>query len=531
MKKIEIYDTTLRDGAQSEDISFSVEDKLRIARKLDHIGIAFIEGGWPGSNPKDLLFFEAIKKAPPRASRIVAFGATRKAENKVSADPNIRALLDAGTSVVTLFGKSWNLHVSDVLGITLAKNLQLISDSILYLKSHRREVFYDAEHFFDGFLSQPDYAMKTLQQAKQAGADRIVLCDTNGGMMPWQVEKILQTVLKEVDGKMLGIHTHNDSEMAVVNALTAVRMGVTQVQGTINGHGERCGNANLCSVIANLELKMGFSSLPKGRLADLQDISKAVSEIANLPHNKHLPYVGDAAFAHKGGIHVQAVRKNSETYEHVSPSMLGNRQRILISDYSGRSNILAKAKEYGVPMTADHPHLTTILKELKEREHEGFQYEGADGSFELMIRKQIEGHKPFFNLIGFHVRVEKQADNKEPLSEATVRVEVGGQIEHSAAIGNGPVSALDLALRRSLEKFYPILSTVKLIDYKVRVLNAGNGTGSKVRVFIESGDGERQWGTVGVSENIIEASWQALIDSIEYKLLNGRQKKKPVDKA
>lgn len=519
MQIVEIYDTTLRDGAQSEDVSFSVEDKLRIVQKLDELGLHYIEGGWPGANPKDITFFEEMKKIPLKSSKLVAFGATRKSRNKVSEDPNIKALAEAGTEVVTLFGKSWDLHVTEALGITLKKNLEIISDSIEYLRSQGKRVFYDAEHFFSGYLAKPDYALKTLEAAKRAGAECIILCDTNGGTMPWQLREALEVVQREIGGS-LGIHTHNDSEMAVANALTAVEIGVTQVQGTMNGFGERCGNANLCSLLPNLKLKMKINCIADDQLKRLREVSHFVSEIANLPHNKHQPYVGDAAFAHKGGIHVHAVRKNAETYEHVAPSKVGNRQRVLISDNAGKSNLLEKAKEFRIKLASDSPHLTEILEQLKEREHQGYQFEGAEGSFELMMKKALGKHKKFFDLVGFRVIVEKRKGSEETFCEATIMVEVGGQVEHTAATGNGPVNALDHALRKALEKFYPALSQVKLLDYKVRVLTASDGTGSKVRVLIESGDGEKNWGTVGVSENIIEASWQALVDSIEYKLLN-----------
>ncbi|MBI3803252.1 MAG: citramalate synthase [Nitrospirae bacterium] len=518
MRIVEIYDTTLRDGAQSEDVSFSVEDKLRIAQKLDELGLHYIEGGWPGANPKDILFFEEMKRVPLKSAKLVAFGATRKSKNKVSKDPNIKALAEAGTEVVTLFGKSWDLHVTDALGITLKKNLEIISDSIAYLRSQGKRVFYDAEHFFNGYAAQPEYALKTLDAAKRAGAECIILCDTNGGTMPWQLREALEVVQREIGGP-LGIHTHNDSEMAVANALTAIESGVTQVQGTMNGFGERCGNANLCSLLPNLKLKMKINCIADEQLKRLREVSHFVSEIANLPHNKHQPYVGDAAFAHKGGIHVHAVRKKAETYEHIAPSKVGNRQRVLISDYAGKSNLLEKAKEFRIHLASDSPHLKEILETLKEREHQGYQFEGAEGSFELMMKKALGKHKRFFDLVGFRVIVEKRKESEETLCEATIMVAVAGQVEHTAATGNGPVNALDHALRKALEKFYPALSEVKLLDYKVRVLTASDGTGSKVRVLIESGDGERTWGTVGVSENIIEASWQALVDSIEYKLL------------
>ncbi len=518
MRRVEIYDTTLRDGAQSEEISLSVEDKLRIAQKLDFLGVHYIEGGWPGSNPKDLLFFKEAKKLELKTAKIVAFGATRKANHKVSEDPTIQSLLHAGTPVVTLFGKSWNLHVKAVLGIPDKKNLQLISDSIAYLHAKGKRVFYDAEHFFDGYLANPDYAILTLLTAEEAGAESLILCDTNGGTLPWQVKEIVEKVMTAVKTP-LGIHTHNDAEMAVANALTAVAAGASQVQGTINGFGERCGNANLISIIPNLKLKMKIDCISDAQLKHLREVSRFVSEIANLPPNKYQPYVGEAAFAHKGGVHVDAVLKNTKTYEHISPALVGNEQRILISDYSGRGNILEKAKEYKIPLAPDHPRVREILQQLKELEHQGYQFEGADGSLELLMKKALGQHRRFFNLMGFRVIVEKRKEEEAPISEATIMVEVNGQIEHRAAIGNGPVNALDHALRKALQPFYPSLAEIKLLDYKVRVLAGQKGSASKVRVLSESGDGRAKWGTVGVSENIIEASWQALVDSIEYKLL------------
>ncbi|MFY9268574.1 MAG: citramalate synthase, partial [Candidatus Manganitrophaceae bacterium] len=434
MRTVEIYDTTLRDGAQSEDVSFSVEDKLRIAQKLDELGLHYIEGGWPGANPKDILFFEEMKKIRLKSAKLVAFGATRKSKNKVSDDPNLKALVEAGTDIVTLFGKSWDLHVTDALGITLKKNLEIISDSIEYLRSQGKRVFYDAEHFFNGYLADSEYALKTLEAAKRAGAECIILCDTNGGMMPWQIREALEVVQREIGGN-LGIHTHNDSEMAVANALTAVELGVAQVQGTVNGFGERCGNANLCSILPNLKLKMKIPCVSDEQLRHLREVSHYVSEIANLPHNKHQAYVGDAAFAHKGGIHVHAVRKKAETYEHVPPAKIGNRQRVLVSDYAGKSSLLEKAKEYRIHLAPDSPHLKEILQVLKEREHEGYQFEGAEGSFELLMRKALGKHKPFFDLISFRVIVEKRSAEESAvithreegtLCEATIMLKVGG---------------------------------------------------------------------------------------------------------
>ncbi len=521
MRQIEIYDTTLRDGAQSEEMSFSVEDKLRISQKLDFLGVHYIEGGWPGANPKDLLFFKEAKKLTLKTATIVAFGSTRKAGNKVSEDPTLKSLLHAGTEVVTLFGKSWNLHVKDVLGVPLKQNLQLISDSIAYLHAKGKRVFFDAEHFLDGYLADPAYAVLVLHVAEQAGAARLILCDTNGGTMPWQVKEIVKAVKKEI-ATPLGIHTHNDAEVAVANTLMAVEAGVSQVQGTINGFGERCGNANLTSILPNLKLKMKYGCVSDEQLSHLVEVSRFVSEIANISPNKYQAYVGNAAFAHKGGVHVDAVRKNARTYEHIVPETVGNKQRILISDYGGRGNILEKAKEYNIPLAPDHPCVREILQQLKALEGEGYQFEGAEGSLELMMKKAVGKYRRFFQLVGFRVIVEKRKEEETPISEATIMVDVNGQIEHTAAIGNGPVNALDNALRKALQKFYPALSDIKLLDYKVRVLAAQEGSASKVRVLSESGDGHIKWGTVGVSENIIEASWQALVDSIEYKLLHDK---------
>jgi 2-isopropylmalate synthase len=525
MHFVEIYDTTLRDGAQAEDISFSVEDKLRVAERLDHLGVHYIEGGWPGSNPKDIQFFKQVRRLPLKNAKIVAFGATRKANNPVDRDPNIRALLESGTDLITLFGKSWDFHVTDALGISLKKNLELIADSIQYLRSKRKKVFYDAEHFFDGYKANPDYALKTLKEAEAAGAGCIILCDTNGGAMPWEVREIFSMVAQEIRVP-LGIHAHNDSEMAVANSIIAVELGAVQVQGTVNGFGERCGNANLCSILPNLKLKMKVDCISDEQLGHLKEVSRFVTEIANQSPDKHQPYVGDSAFAHKGGVHVHAVRKNPLTYEHVRPDLVGNRQRILVSDYAGRSVLLGKANEFRIRLKKKSPKLTHLLETLKELESQGFQFEGAEGSFELLMRKAEGTHRRFFDLIGFRVIVEKRREREEPISEATITVKVGDHVEHTAAVGNGPVNALDHALRKALDKFYPQLKEMKLLDYKVRVLAANKGTSAKVRVLIESGDRNGKWGTVGVSENIIEASWQALVDSVEYKLLQDQKKRR-----
>lgn len=516
-RTLEIYDTTLRDGAQAEDVTFSADDKVLVARKLDELGVQYIEGGWPGANPKDIEFFRMIKTVPLQHATVVAFGATRRAQNRVQADPNLKALLDAETSTITLFGKSWQLHVTEALGISLPKNLELIADSIEYLRSRGRRVFYDAEHFFDGYKANPDYALETVRRAVDSGAERIILCDTNGGTMPWEIRDICAAVRRECCVP-LGIHAHNDTEMAVANSLVAIEAGIQQVQGTVNGIGERCGNANLCSILPNLQLKMNRAVLGD-RLVRLREVSNFVSEIANLMPNKHQPYVGDAAFAHKGGVHIHAVRKNPATYEHVIPEVVGNRQRMLMSDHAGRSGLQGKIEAYGIRLSKDNAKLNELLGTLKDLENEGYQFEGAEGSLELLMRKAVGRQRSSFELLGFRVIVEKRRADETPITEATLMVKVGDVIEHTAAVGTGPVNALDHALRRALEKFYPQLKEVKLLDYKVRVLAGSHGTGSKVRVLIESGDHKEKWGTVGVSENIMEASWQALADSIEYKLI------------
>ena len=522
---IKLYDTTLRDGSQAEDISFSLEDKVRIAERLDGLGIHYIEGGWPGSNPKDLQFFQEIKSFPLSQAKIVAFGSTCRAGTLPRKDPNLQALIEAGTEVVTIFGKSWDRHPIEALNITLDQNIEIIHRSIRFLKDHLDEVIFDAEHFFDGYKNNPQYALSTLMAAQEAKADWIVLCDTNGGTFPDEV----QSVIKEVKEKInipLGIHVHNDSEMAVANTILAVKEGVAMVHGTINGYGERCGNANLCSIIPNLKLKMGIDCITDDQLKKITEVSRFVSELANLPHHKYLPYVGDSAFAHKGGVHVSAIRKSDATYEHVIPERVGNHQRVLISDLSGESNILYKAAEFKIDFESNDPKIRQILDDLKRLENQGFQYEGAEGSFEILIKKALGQHKRFFELMGFRVIVEKKTEEEAPLSEATIMVRVGDRVEHTAAEGNGPVNALDHAIRKALEKFYPELKQVKLLDYKVRILSTKDGTGALTRVLIESGDGQSKWGTVGVSENIIEASWQALVDAIDYKLLkeeNGKE--------
>ncbi|WP_333654226.1 citramalate synthase [Dissulfurispira sp.] len=522
MRQIEIYDTTLRDGSQAEDIAFSVEDKLRITEKLDELGVHYIEGGWPGSNPKDAEYFKKVRKLPLSNSVVVAFGSTHRPRHKVQDDTNIKTLIDSKAKVITIFGKTWDFHVKEALRVSLEENLEIIHNSVAYLKKYVEKVFFDAEHFFDGYKDNPDFAIKCLLAAQDAGADCIIPCDTNGGTLPHDVKRIMQDVVKKIK-KPLGIHAHNDSECAVANSIIAVELGAVQVQGTINGLGERCGNANLCSIVPNLQIKLGYKCLTDENLTKLRDVSRFVNEIANLRHFKRQPFVGDSAFAHKGGIHVSAVRKRPETYEHVRPELVGNSTRVLISDLAGKSNIIRKAEEFNIHLEAGSPEVQGVLDTLKDLEHQGFQFEGAEASFELILKKELGLHRRFFDLIGFRVIDEKRKESEAPISEATIMVKVGKHIEHTAATGNGPVNALDNALRKALEKFYPELKSVKLHDYKVRVLTAGKGTSAKVRVLIESGDDEHKWGTVGVSENIIEASWQALVDSIEYKLLKEKE--------
>jgi len=520
---IKIYDTTLRDGAQGEEVSFTVEDKLRIAQKLDSLGVHYIEGGWPGSNPRDIHFFREAKALKLVQAKIAAFGSTCRVDVAPEDDANIQALLEAQTPVVTVVGKSWDLHVEDVLRTIPEKNLEIIERSIAYLKSHGREVVYDAEHFFDGYKANSEYALATIDAAVRGGADVIVLCDTNGGSLPQEIKSVA-TAVKARISVPLGIHCHNDSEMAVANSLVAVEAGVTHVQGTVNGYGERCGNANLISIIPNLVLKMGRSCIPMDRLKKLQEVSRFVDELANRQHNKHQPFVGDSAFAHKGGIHVSAVRRNRLSYEHIDPQLVGNYQRVLISDLSGRGNVLAKARELGIELEEGSSIAAEVLEKMKRLEAEGYLYEGAEASFEILLKKSMGRHRKAFDLVGFRVIDEKRTESEEPIAEATIMVRVDGVVEHTAAIGDGPVNALDAALRKALEKFYPAIRDVRLVDFKVRVLSGQEGTASRVRVLIESTDGIESWGTVGVSENIIQASWEALVDSIEFKLLRDEEK-------
>ncbi|HEX4836289.1 MAG TPA: citramalate synthase [bacterium] len=519
--RIFLYDTTLRDGTQGAGIALSAEDKIRIAERLDEFGIDYVEGGWPGSNPKDMEFFEQARQRTWRHTRITAFGSTRRAGIPAEHDENLNTILAAHTPAAAVFGKSWDLHVREALHTTPEENLRMIEDSVRYLRTRGVEVVYDAEHFFDGWKANPGYALATLEAAQRSGADVIVLCDTNGGSLPIEIAAGVEAARGAVDIP-LGIHTHNDSDLGVANTLVAVRCGAVHVQGTVNGIGERCGNANLVSIIPNLQLKMGYRCVPQASLTRLGELSRYVSELANMAPNDYQSFVGRNAFAHKGGVHVSAVMAHPPTYEHIPPEAVGNQRRVVISDLSGRSNVLYKAQEMGVDLSKDRPEVREILAALKRLEHEGYQFEGAEASFELLMRRTMGQHTPAFTLKGFGVMVQKRQDGG-CTAEASIRVAVDGQEEHTAAEGNGPVHALDRALRKALERFYPEIRRVRLIDYKVRVLNADAATAARVRVLIQSTDGTRTWGTVGVSENVVEASWQALVDSLDYVLLSPRQ--------
>ena len=517
MTQVELYDTTLRDGAQYEGISLSVEDKLAIAEKLDLLGVHYIEGGWPGSNPKDAEFFERARDLNLNGAVLTAFGSTRRADVSVEDDPQVASLLAADTPVVTLVGKSWDLHVHHILETSLEENLAMIADSVACVVADGRRAFFDAEHFFDGYKANPDYAIQTVVAAAQAGADCVVLCDTNGGALPSEIAEVVAAVRLASDVQ-LGIHTHNDSDLAVAGALAAVDAGVTHVQGTINGYGERSGNANLLSVIANLKLKKGVDCVTNEQLTALTEVARYVAEVANMPPPTSQPYVGASAFAHKGGLHASAVAKVEHSYQHVPPEVVGNGKRVLVSELAGRSNILFKAREMGIDAELTQAQARDLLQTVKVNESRGFQYEGAEASFELLVRRSFPGHRPPFDLVDFTIVVDKRNQGPEnpASSRAMLKLGVGPDIMHTAAEGNGPVSALDLALRKALMGFYPELESVRLTDYKVRVVDQGAGTGAVVRVLIESTDGERTWSTVGSSENIIEASWMALSDSLEW---------------
>jgi 2-isopropylmalate synthase len=513
---IEVYDTTLRDGTQGENVSLSVDDKLRVTQLLDDLGVAYIEGGWPGSNPKDAAYFERVRALDLKHAKITAFGMTCRVGGTPEDDANIQALLDAQTPTVTVVGKTSLLHVYDVIRATPDENLRLIRESIAYLKAQGREVIYDAEHYFDGYKLDAGYAHQTLQAALDGGADALVLCDTNGGSMPWEVQEMTRAAAQAFPGVRLGIHTHNDSELAVANTLAAVREGAVQVQGTMNGYGERCGNANLCSILPNLELKMGYECLPEGSLAKLTYLSRTVSEIANMTPYNGAAYVGKSAFAHKGGMHAAAMRRSVESYQHIDPGLVGNEMRVLVSDLAGRGNMLTKAEEFGLDLSTQEA--AEIVAEIKELENRGFVFEGAEASVAMLMRRHRHDYKPPFRLVDFLVVVERR-EGRGLLAEATVKVEVDGEELHTVSGGNGPVDALDNALRKALVPVYPQLEHFHLIDYKVRILDGQNGTASTTRVLIDTQNGTRRWSTVGASTNIIEASWRALADSVEYGLL------------
>ena len=512
---IQIYDTTLRDGTQSEGFTLSGNDKIRIAQKLDELGVAFIEGGWPGSNPKDVEFFERARDLPWKNSLIAAFGSTCRVKGGPEDDANIKALIDSHTPVCTIFGKTWTLHVKDVLLTTLEDNLRIIEQAVAYLKANGKRVIYDAEHFFDGYKADSSYALETLRAAIRGGAETVVLCDTNGGTLPWEVENIIRE-LKPTLAHPFGIHTHNDSECAVVNSLVAVREGAIQVQGTINGVGERCGNANLISIMADLELKMGYCALPDGNIQNLYDLSHFVVEVANITPDEHLPFVGKSAFAHKGGVHVAAMRRNAKSYQHVEPEVVGNKMRVVVSDLSGRGNLLSKAEEHGVEV--EGAEVLPVLNEIKELESRGFSFEAAEASVAMMLKRQEYGYKPPFELVDFFVNVEHR-QGRGIFAEAMVKVRVQGELLHTAAEGNGPVNALDNALRKALLSYYPQIANFHLSDYKVRILDSDHGTEAITRVLIDTRNNTSRWSTVGASTNIIEASWRALADSVEYGLM------------
>ena len=514
--QVEIYDTTLRDGAQAEGINFSAQDKLRIAEKLDAFGVHYIEGGWPGSNPKDMEFFQQAARRKWRHAQIAAFSMTRRKGVAVENDELMRLILEAKTPVVTIVGKTWLLHVTEVLRAKPEENLGMIGDTIRYLKDHGKKVIYDAEHSFDGFADEPDYALATWQAAEKAGADCIVLCDTNGGRLPREIAAAT-TLAKSKLNCPVGIHTHNDCGFGVANAIAAVEAGAMQVQGTINGFGERTGNCNLISVIPTLQLKMGLNAVPKSSLPKLKELSEFVNEVANVRHDVRAPWVGQTAFAHKGGMHVHAIERVARSYEHVNPESVGNFRRVLVSDMSGRTNILLKARELGYQLSAEAPETRAITDQVKELEARGYEFEAAEGSLALLIGRAMKHRDPSFNVETYHVSMRR--DKKESICEATIRVRVGDEISHTVAEGDGPVNALDGALRRALVKFFPSLKAIELTDYKVRIINGATGTAAKTRVLITSSNGKREWGTVGVSENIIEASLEALVDSMEFALL------------
>ena len=522
--RIQTFDTTLRDGTQGEAVSFSVDDKLVIAQKLDELGIDYIEGGWPNSNPKDKDFFHRAKELKLKHARLTAFGSTRFAKNKVEHDPNVRALIEAETPTVSIFGKSWDLHVKRALGIDEEENLKLIGETVKFLKASGREVVYDAEHFFDGYNANSEFALRTLEAAKTAGADILVLCDTNGGNLTHRIIEVVSEVRKRFDG-VLGIHTHNDCDVAVANSIAAVEAGCTHVQGCMNGYGERCGNANLASIIANLELKLGHTTIGRENLQNLTLVARYIAELANLPMRNDQPYVGHSAFAHKGGVHVSAVLKDSATYEHVKPEMVGNRQRVLLSDLSGRGNVIYKLKQHGLEARLDDEARRQLLERVKHLEHQGYELEAAEGTFELLVREALHpGWNPF-EVVSFDVTTRMIGG-----TTATVTLRIQDSVHTATANGHGPMNALDLCLRQCLSAVYPKIKDVRLTDYKVRVLDSKKGTAAKVRVLVEWSDHRRSWATVGVSDNVIEASWLALVDAIRLELMRLTEKDENVDK-
>jgi 2-isopropylmalate synthase len=537
---LKLFDTSLRDGAQAEGVSYSTHDKLLITQELDRLGIHYVEGGWPGSNPKDNQYFKEVQALKLKQARIVAFGSTRRKGVRAAQDLNLSAIVETRAPVACIFGKSWDMQVAQALRTTLEENLAMIRDSVAYLKSRNLEVIYDAEHFFDGFRANRPYALKTLQAALEAGAECLTLCDTNGGSLPSQISEAMRIVKRVLPKAVWGIHVHNDSGCAVANTLAAVEGGATLIQGTFNGIGERCGNADLSVIIPNLQLKMGHRCLTEEQLRSITQVSRSISEITNLVPNDRQPYVGNSAFAHKGGIHVSAVSRNAATYEHVDPAAVGNKRRVLVSELSGKSNVLLKAKDMRVDFAKDKKATQLILEALKKREAEGYHYEGAEASFELLVEKELKKYKPAFELTGLRVVVERRNSIPHPApspfkgegwgegwsTEATLKLVVNGREEHTVAEGDGPVNALDSALRKALEKFYPSVAEASLSDFKVRVINAAAGTAAKVRVLIESVDHKESWTTTGVSTNLIEASWLALVDAIEYKLFKDSAKPK-----
>lgn len=521
-KSICIYDTTLRDGSQTEGVSFSVNDKIKITEKLDDLGVHFIEGGWPGSNPKDKEYYDYFNGKKLKNAMITAFSMTRRAHTTCAKDPNIQTLLKSGAQTLTLVGKSWDLHVRDVLKVTLDENLKMITDTVAYFKRHGRDVIYDAEHFFDGYKNNPEYTLKTIQAAADAGADWIIPCDTNGGTLPEEIEEII-TLLKSRFSVNLGIHCHDDLDMGVANSLAAIKAGCTQVQGTFNGLGERCGNANLTTLIGILNTKHNIKTIPEKNIKHLMETSYYIAEISNIPVATNAAFIGHRAFAHKGGMHIDAVIKNPSAYEHVSPEIVGNHRLFVTSELAGKMPIIQKALKFNVKLDKKSPQAVALMKTLQNKEFDGYQFEAADASFELFIKRYLSNYKPFFTLDGFRTFSEKRNDG-QTFAEASIRIEVNGERHFSAAEGDGPVDAMDKALRAALAKSYPALAHMRLIDYKVRVLNSKEGAAAKVRVLIESQDDKDSWTTMGVHENVIEASWEALIDSVEYKLLKDQKK-------